>query len=297
VHSTIGAFGYNSTVYDASNLSWKLGLCINGAADPAVLLPTYDIERRLFSNRVIRYSGALLRFICRIEDPLPELRGVDEKLEVHQIALPNPKADNGEAGRWLGSFFHDAPPILMSGLGFPLTNTILSPSQSISPRPVQVANGVRAPNPRVALRKDSASYLYDALQGSGSRFHLLVFVSDLQGSVRQKIVQLGTDGFGPRGFYQRYGGCNRFKVTVVVKAMPHNVAKLMAGSDLEQLRNVAQVVYDDRAPDEDAHYSYAVNHAKGAVVVIRPDLVVGTSAWPDQTTALDAYFGSFLLEI
>ncbi|KAJ4382617.1 hypothetical protein N0V86_001839 [Didymella sp. IMI 355093] len=290
-------FGYNSTVYDASNLSWKLGLCIDGAADPAVLLPTYDIERRLFSNQVIRYSGALLRFICRIEDPLPELRGVNEEFEEHQITLPNPKADNGEAGRWLGSFFHDAPPILMSGLGFPLTNTILSHSSIGASRPVKVANGVRAPNPRVALRRDSASYLYDALQASGSRFHLLVFASDLQGPIRHTIAKLAMDAFGSGGFYQRYGGSNRFKVTLLVKAMPYNIDKLMAGQDLEQLRNVAQVVYDDRAPDEDAHYFYAVNHARGAVVVVRPDLVVATSAWPDQTTILDAYFGSFLLEI
>ena len=162
MRSTIEAFNYNSTVYDASNLTWKLGLYVEGAANPNMLIPTYDIERRLFSNRVIRYSGALLRFICRTEDPLPELQALGEELEEHRITLPNPKADNGEAGRWPGSPFHDAPPILMSGLGFSLTDTVISPSKPTSSRPVKVANGVRVPNPRVALRKDSASYLYDA---------------------------------------------------------------------------------------------------------------------------------------
>ena len=263
-----------------------------------MLLPTYDTERRLFANRVIRYSGALLRFICRLDTPLPALRGLGDEPETHDVVLPNPSAENSEAGRWLGSFFHSAPPILMSGLGFPLTNTFLSPAatgDSGVSKPAVVHNGVRAPNPRVALHRDDASYLYDALKGSGNRFHLLVFASDLQGPVRQKLCRLSSEGLAPGGFFQRYGGRARFNLVVVTKALPHEAKNLLEGDDLKLLRDSATLVYDDRAPDEDAHYFYAVNHAKGAIVVVRPDLIVGVSSWPENTAALDGYFGSFLL--
>ncbi|KAL1794446.1 hypothetical protein ACET3X_007867 [Alternaria dauci] len=298
VHSTMGAFGYNSTVYDATNLAWKLGLCIKGVADPARLLATYDTERRLSANSVIRYTGAMLRFICRREDPLPVLRGLGEEPEKHNVILASPSANTREAGAWLGSFFHSTPPLLMSGLGMPLTNTFLSPVATVASgdtRPVKVSNGVRAPNPRIALGKDDASYLYDALKNCGGRFHLILFVSDLQGPVRQKLAHFSSEGLQPGGFFQRYGGHARFNVVLVTKLLPHEADVLMDGDDLKLLRDAASVVYDDRAPDEDAHYSYAVNHARGAIVVVRPDLFVGTSAWPEDINALEEYFGTFLI--
>lgn len=54
---------------------------------------------------------------------------------------------------------------------------------------------------------------------------------------------------------------------------------------------------DDRQPDEDAHYYWCgVNHARGAVVVVRPELVVGMSAWPEGAAgALEEYFSRFLI--
>jgi phenol 2-monooxygenase len=84
-------------------------------------------------------------------------------------------------------------------------------------------------------------------------------------------------------------------VVLVTKLLPHEADVLMDGDDLKLLRDAASVVYDDRAPDEDAHYSYAVNHARGAIVAVRPDLFVGTSAWPEDINALEEYFGTFLI--
>ena len=61
------------------------------------------------------------------------------------------------------------------------------------------------------------------------------------------------------------------------------------------VESAARVGYDDELPGKDAHSVYGVNHAKGAAVVIRPDLWTGISVFPDEGHALDQYFGRFLL--
>ncbi|KAK3369737.1 FAD binding domain-containing protein [Lasiosphaeria ovina] len=309
VHSVLGAFGLNSSIYDAANLGWKLGLSIKGHARAAAVLPTYDSERRLFANRVIRVSGAYLRFICNLNLPLAELRGLDAKIEVHDENMPALDGSADADLRFLYSFFGRNAKFLLGVEGPIVTSPICPPDNvvatgkaSTTARPTSLLNGVRAPSPRVCFGASSTGYLYDGMTGV-DRFHILVFASDLQGGVRGRVAQLARAGFGAGGFYERFGGCDRFNVLLVIKALPHEVvgegSLLAAGPDepeLARLLDVATLVYDDRAPDEDAHYWYAVNHARGAIVVVRPDLVVGMSAWPEETAAVDKYFSGFLVE-
>ncbi|KAK4236296.1 FAD binding domain-containing protein [Achaetomium macrosporum] len=97
----------------------------------------------------------------------------------------------------------------------------------------------------------------------------------------------------PAGFYRRFGGQERFGVVLVVKGMPFEVDDAL-GPDFAPLRKVARILYDDRAPDEDAHTTWGANHRQGAVAVIRPDLWVGFSAFPSETERIAQYFGGFL---
>ena len=89
-----------------------------------------------------------------------------------------------------------------------------------------------------------------------------------------------------------------FNVVLVLKCLPYEKETLLGGADddLSNLREQATVVYDDRAPDEDAGYWYGINHARGAVVAVRPDLWVGTSCWPEEEDVLRNYFAGFLVE-
>lgn len=307
VHSVLGAFGLNSSIYDASNLGWKLGLCIKNLAKPSVLLPTYDNERRLFANRVIRCSGAYLRFICNSLLPLPELRGLGEELETHDEELPALDGSPEAAMRFVSVFFGRHSKFLI-GMQTPIVPSIICPpmSRSGEQRPTTLLNGARAPNPRVCFETSCTSYLYDKMTGV-SRFHIVIFGSDLRGPVRKRIARFSQQALGPGGFFTRFGGPAQFNVVLVVKALPHEKEALFRGSGderealaevdkLRHLRDVATFVYDDRSPDEDAHYWYGINHARGAVIVVRPDLWVGISAWPEDTVAIDKYFEGFLLE-
>ncbi|KAL6233252.1 hypothetical protein BDW75DRAFT_232144 [Aspergillus navahoensis] len=298
VHSVLGAFGLNSSVYDAANLGWKLGLCIQKQALPTVLLPTYDSERRLSANRVIRCSGAYLRFICNSNLPLASLRGLHEELESHDERLP--KLDGSiEADRQFMDTFYRQNSAFLMGLEFPIIESAITPADS-GKRPLTVRNGARAPNPRVCLDTEHTGYLYDRMTGV-SRFHILIFGSDLLGPVRERLAIFSRQAFGPTGFFNQYGGEDKFNVVLVVKALPYQIAQLLGpqngqGDDLRELRDHVTVVYDDRAPDADAHYWYGVNHARGAVAVIRPDLAVGVSIWPEEVGKLEAYFGGFLVK-
>ncbi|KAH6623079.1 hypothetical protein F5144DRAFT_582317 [Chaetomium tenue] len=307
VHSVLGAFGLNSSIYDAANLSWKLGLSIKGAAKPDILLPTYDSERRLFANRVIRASGAYLRFICNLNLPLAELRGLDETIEAHDENLPLLDGTTEADQRFLGSFFRRNAMFLL-GVEGPIVESVICPpaedqgvvagqkrKSSSSVAPTSLINGARAPSPRVCFDENTTGWLYDAMRGV-DKFHVLVFASDLQGPVREQIVRLSEGLSSSKGFYRRFGGRERFNVLLIVKALPHEVDLLLEGPELEGIRAEAKVVYDDRAPDEDAHYTYGVNHACGCVVVVRPDLVVGMSAWPEEADKIAAYLDGFLVE-
>ncbi|RDW68754.1 uncharacterized protein DSM5745_08514 [Aspergillus mulundensis] len=298
VHSVLGAFGLNSSIYDAANLGWKLGFCIKKQATPSVLLPTYDSERRLAANRVIRCSGAHLRFLCNSHLPLASLRGLHDELESHDDRLPPLDGSIEAEKQFMAAFYKQNVGFLM-GLDFPVVESAITRPDPET-RPLNVRNGARAPNPRVCFDVERTGYLYDKMTGV-TRFHILIFASDLQGPVRERLAAFSRKAFRSDGFFNAYGGPDRFNVLLVTKALPFQATDLLApqlGQDdaLKNIRDHATLIYDDRPPDADAHYWYGVNHARGAVAVVRPDLSIGVSVWPEEVERLDAYFGGFLVK-
>lgn len=158
--------------------------------------------------------------------------------------------------------------------------------------PVTVKDGVRAPNPRVCMDTSNTGYLYDVLKAT-NRFHLVVFGSDLQGPVRQQLALFSQALVVQDSFYEAFGGPDRFNLVLVAKGTPFEIEGKL-DLELAALRDKATVLADDRAPDEDAHSTWGVDHCSGAVVVIRPDLWVGISAVPADVDSLAQYFGGFL---
>lgn len=295
MHSVLGAFGLNSSIYDASNLSWKLGLCARNLAHPSAILPSYDTERRLFANRVIRTSGAYLRFICGTDIPLAPLKGQGDEPETYMEDLPQLDGTRQGDLAWCGAFFAKNSMFLL-GLDIPRTISTICPplDDDKAPRPISVINGARAPSPRVCFEQGKTGYLYDKMVGA-ARFHLLIFASDLQGPVRERIAAFSQQALGPHGFVARYGGSEMFNIVLVVKALPDESELLLSGEAFTSLRETATVVYDDRAPDQDAHYWYGINHARGGVAAVRPDLWIGVSCFPEDAKPMEKYFSSFLV--
>lgn len=313
MHSIFGAFGLNASILDAANLAWKMGLCCRNKAAIETLMPSYDRERRLHAANIIQVSGTYLRYACNSEEPVPQLHhlGADLGKEAveHSIRgkisgiVPPGTATPVPSHLFLPDFFKRYGAFLL-GLDVAYGPSILTPpprSQAAAantppppPPPVTVGNGVRAPNPRVCFSDSSTGYLYDKMTGA-CVFHLLIFALDLQTSMQEKLKHFSTTLLTTtKGFYKQHGGPQLFNIILIVKCLPFEIgAKL---NDLHTLRDRAVIVFDDRAPDEDAHTTWGVNRATGAVVVVRPDLWVGMSVYPDEAAGeeLEGYFGGFL---
>lgn len=303
VHSVFGAFGLNASILDAANLGWKVGLCARGKADMHKLLPSYDRERRLHAADIIDVSGTYLRYSCnRWDQPVPKLHrngedfgdeAIERSVRGKGSGIQMPPGVDLPEHLFLADFYMRFGAFLL-GMDVAYGASMLNAKQEIqdSHRPVTVENGVRCPSPRVCFSEGEAGYLYDKMKGS-ALFHILVFASDILGPVREGLKHFSA-GLA-EGFYRQYGGREVFNIVFVTKCLPFEIAERMADPELLTLRDTATVVYDDRPPDEDAHYTWGIDHTKGAVVVVRPDLWVGTSAFPGETAVLDHYFGNFLL--
>ncbi|KAI1111371.1 FAD binding domain-containing protein [Nemania sp. NC0429] len=199
---------------------------------------------------------------------------------------------------FLGTFFKTNGQFLL-GVDCPYGPSIIRPQITDSvTRPINVKSGVRAPNTRVCFGTGETGYLYDKLAGA-ARFHIVVFGSSLSGRRVLSNLRSFVDAIrDPEGFYNRFGGAELFNIVLVTKLLPFELDTIAptARELIGLLRDEgAQIVFDDRAPDEDAHTTWGANHATGGVAVIRPDLWVAMTAFPDEMAAVKDYFAGFLL--
>lgn len=202
---------------------------------------------------------------------------------------------------FLASFFKSHGQFLL-GVDCPYSESVLAASESTQQksRAIAVKNGVRAPNPRVCFSTTKTGYLYDKFVGP-PRFHLVLFVSSLAGQeVRKQLGSFLSAISDPKGFYQQFGGSGRFNIVVVAKVLPfeweNGTTEGQSIADIQAaLPEEANVVFDDRAPDEDAHTTWGVDHRTGGVAVVRPDLWVSATCRLDNTETLSQFFEGFLL--
>ncbi len=62
IHSPAGGQGMNTGIQDALNLGWKLASVMRGIGDPAVLLDSYEAERRPVARAVVKGATQKLHF-------------------------------------------------------------------------------------------------------------------------------------------------------------------------------------------------------------------------------------------
>lgn len=287
----MGAFGLNASIMDAANLAWKLGLVARNKARLEALLPTYTAERRPHAVRIIKVSGGYLRFVCDAD------LSVDASMPDELKPLSFEQEPTGESPerdlQFLASFFQGNGSFLL-GIDVPYDASVISPRLEKERQvAINVHNGVRAPNPRVCFSTAETGYLYDKLIGAAA-FHIVLFASGLRGPVPEAISRFAA-ALGPSGFYQRFGGCSTFNIVVVVECVPFELDGLLPEQEMEDLKKVVTFVFDDRAPDENAHTTWGADRKNGGLAVIRPDLWVGITAPLYDVEALEKYFESFLL--
>lgn len=291
----MGAFGLNASIMDAANIAWKIGLVAQNKARLETLLPTYSVERRLHAVRIIKVSGRYLRFVCDAD--LDADASMPDELKP---AILDPESD-GQSPQtdldFLAGFFRAHGSFLL-GVDAPYEPSVINghfakSARQNGRRAVKVNNGVRAPNPRVCFSVAETGYLYDKMKDA-AKFHLVLFASSIQGAARDAIRQFSA-ALGPTGFYQRFGGSSIFNIIVVVECLPFELDELLPKEDVASLIKEATFLFDDRAPDENAHTTWGVDRATGGLAVVRPDLWVGMTTYLSDVQSVNDYFDAFLL--
>ncbi|KAL8815846.1 MAG: hypothetical protein Q9223_005056, partial [Gallowayella weberi] len=263
-HSSAAAQGMNTGLHDASNLAWKLAGCLHGTLQPW-LLDTYESERRPLAQKIIEQDRLMTRLTQgEVPEDLQqraEEEGGEEKDAMSlmgDLYNSNAKLNTGLGIQYPIDGMLNRGPDSSSSLS---TDTIILPGSRAPDVQVQ------RPGPRIPVR------LHSLMKNSAVRFDILVFAGDPERTCTQLKELRSYLEYHPeddRNFLHQYTA-DLFRFLTVVQTPNGN------GAAEEKLGGEAfgTIVYDI---DGSAHGRYGINVEKGAVVVVRPDGVVGTVA-------------------
>jgi len=251
--------GINTGLQDAVNLSWKLAGCINGWLIESVL-DTYDAERRSFAKSIIE-QDKIISVLTGGEIP-------------HQFKK-NPDADPHKTL----TDTHKANASLNTGLGiaYPCDGlTVLTPEVDYE----EVTPGWRVPD--VLLQKPGIRLpvRLESLTKFSGKFTIMVFCGDPTRT--HASIKTMHDTLARMSNFTEFSAGIQGYVTVVA-------SNNEPGSPNERLGVpcFGRAYYDMQGH---AHERYGVSTNRGAVFVLRPDGMVGTSAGLEDVDKLLGYF-------
>ena len=259
VHSSAAAQGMNTGVHDVSNLAWKLAGTLKGWFTPSVL-QTYDSERRATAHTLISLDRQLS---ATISNHLPaEYAGapIDPKALTSKLFAESVRFSIGLDVHYSANVLNRPPTTGMVTHGWRAPDMIL-----------------RRPGARLPIR------LFTITKAVGA-FWILVFAGQpLLTAERLVAFRKYLDGnssfttFAPEGMV-------RFATIMVGTAPQSEVA-------LGGVKRFGDVFFD---VDSSAHEKYYVAVEAGAVVVLRPDGILGYAAGLMEGEAVGEYFRGFV---
>ena len=263
-HSSGAAQGMNTGLHDAVNLSWKLAGRINGWLSDDVL-DTYAAERRPIAEQIIE-QDKIISVLTGGEIP-EQLRG-NSKADAHRLLTETYKKNAS----------------LNTGLGiaYPADNLTVVDSNTTASAKIQP--GERAPD--VLLQRPGLRIplrLHSITKNRGI-FRVMLFCGDpSQTQVSSKNFRAYLDG--PTSFL-RYPVDFFQGVTIIAGSNE-------AGSPDERLGTpcFGNAFYD---VDGQAHERYGIPTSQGAVVVTRPDGMIGSICALRDGESLSRYFEKFV---
>ncbi|KIW96711.1 uncharacterized protein Z519_02102 [Cladophialophora bantiana CBS 173.52] len=286
-HSSGTAQGMNTGVHDAFNLAWKLAGVLKGWYR-ASILETYDSERRPVAQHLIQLDKI---FSALISGTVPEELAVAGGLSSTDPSVLFTKAleENVQFNIGLGIRYGE--------------NTL-----NVATKSASVPCGWRAPDVLVhAPGARIPTRLHTVMKNVGL-FWVLVFAGEpaLTGQ-KVKALRGYIDGDGMKRVLTRRRHRRRGDGAAVVAA---NDSKGQGEAECDRVRLVTIIAGNKPQADEalgaarfgDAYYDHdSMAHARygasvgsGAVVVVRPDGIVGFAAPLDCGPDLGAYFARFL---
>ncbi|OJD33491.1 pentachlorophenol 4-monooxygenase [Diplodia corticola] len=258
-HSSGFAQGLNTGIHDSTNLAWKLAGTIKGRYQPAVL-QSYKDERRPSAQHLIEIDKAASAAISGVIPP-----------RYKQLAAET------SPNQVLRTILEETAPFTV-GLGIDYPDSILNRPEQ---RKIMISQGSRAPD--VLLQKPGAllrTRLYDVNKAPGL-WTVLVFTGNTA-TTKPALAQLREALALESSFAKQFGHVLRF-LTVIPGTAP-SVWSALGGPAFGKM-------FID--PGFEAHDRYGIPHETGAIVVLRPDAVLGFVADFGDVGEINKYFAGF----
>ncbi|KZT40973.1 putative 2,4-dichlorophenol 6-monooxygenase [Sistotremastrum suecicum HHB10207 ss-3] len=265
-HSSGMAQGMNAGIHDAINLSWKLGGYLQGWYTRDVFL-TYDSERRAFAQQLIDLdieTASLMSGVIppHLKDKVPEDFDTKEALN---------ECFKRSAGFTVGLAINYSANILNRGFsdtlatkcqaGHRLMDAMLEPP------------GARAPR-----------RLYDLMPNTG-QFYIIVCVGARDSIPKRSLRILDMYLSGPQSFTRRLHSA-AFAFLTIISGHVNQAWELLG------VEPWGHVYYD---PQGAAYNTWGIDLAKGAILAVRPDGILGHVVSVDAPEQLGAYFDGIVL--
>jgi phenol 2-monooxygenase (NADPH) len=257
-HSSGSAQGMNTGVHDAVSLGWRLAGVLNGWYKSEVL-ETYTTERKAIAEQLINNDRTVASFAS------------GKKPEKYKHRHEDMYVLAAEFYKDIQSFTY--------GLGISYAPNILNATKQSEP-PIAATPGHRAPD---ALVQKAGSFaktrLYEMAKNNG-KFHVLIFTGRVE-STRLLLESL------------------RIEVDEVASPFEHAfdfiTLVLGHGSGFEErlgLKHFGKGCWDT---DSSAHIKYEISQDQGAIVVLRPDGILGFVAPLNGFDRVAGYFAELIV--
>ena len=253
-HSSGAAQGMNTGMHDAVNLGWKISGVLKGWFTDSVL-ETYSLERRAVAEQLI----ALDKTVSTL------------------ISGRLPPGYSGDAHKVLGDVLESSAQFTI-GLGVHYEANTINKNSSVS----AVEPGWRGPDVLVHRPGSKIPMRLHQVTKNYGKFWIVVFAGS-PFRTRSKLRALREYLDGPQSFTARLTEAFTF-ITVI--AGPGLQADEVLG-----VERFGDAFYD---LDESAHVRYGIAADEGAVVILRPDGILGFAAGLHEGAKLAEYLETFI---
>ena len=263
-HSSGAAQGMNTGLHDAVNLSWKLAGHLNGWLCED-MLETYTTERRPIAQRIIE-QDKIISVVTGGEIP--------EQFKGDPDADPNKILNET----------YEANVALYTGLGISYPQDGLLVACSDSDETLRVEPGQRAPDALLQRPGVRVPLRLQSLWRFNGKFTILFFCGD-PNKTRDAIREWRQYFDGPESF--RHYSADFYQCLTIITGNNE------AGSPDEYLGVpcFGDAFYD---MDGSAHVRYGVATEKPAIIVLRPDGMVGLTSTLGDGHDISSYFAGFI---
>lgn len=249
-HSSGAAQGLNTGIHDAINLGWKLALQIRDLASPDVL-GTYSTERTSAVQKLIDYDRDISILMSH---KWPEWYKGDPHADPYIV---------------LGHIFEQAASF-NTGLGISYPENLVNQPCSIA---LHIVPGSRPPDMELTMPGTNQAIRLQRITRNTAKFWILVFTGSVS-STKPELLEL-QNFWGSAKALTTHEAVGWITISPTVGCSPYEAIGM---------RPFGDTYYD---ATNGAHEKMGIHLAKGGMIILRPDGLIGSGGSLDGRWVLD----------